>query len=69
MQKFICGLFELNEVSLFIVIELELSIIYWNNFQTDGIHANDEIRPGSEYPETLSEATKILKGEYVLKVK
>lgn len=37
-------------------------------FQTDGIHANDEIRPGSDYPETLSEGTKILKGEYVLKV-
>uniref|UniRef100_A0A1I8ENA1 ATP-dependent RNA helicase n=1 Tax=Wuchereria bancrofti TaxID=6293 RepID=A0A1I8ENA1_WUCBA len=35
--------------------------------QTDGIHANDEIRPGSDYPETLSEGTKILKGEYVLK--
>ncbi|MCP9264293.1 ATP-dependent RNA helicase Ddx1 [Dirofilaria immitis] len=36
--------------------------------QTDGIHANDEIRPGTDYPETLSEGTKILKGEYVLKV-
>ncbi|EJD76225.1 DEAD box ATP-dependent RNA helicase [Loa loa] len=35
--------------------------------QTDGIHTNDEIRPGSDYPETLSEGTKILKGEYVLK--
>ncbi|VDN89967.1 unnamed protein product [Brugia pahangi] len=35
--------------------------------QTDGIHANDEIRPGSDYPETLSEGTKILKGEYVVK--
>ncbi|KAM3722037.1 ATP-dependent RNA helicase [Dirofilaria immitis] len=35
--------------------------------QTDGIHANDEIRPGTDYPETLSEGTKILKGEYVLK--
>ncbi|VDN33563.1 unnamed protein product [Gongylonema pulchrum] len=31
------------------------------------MHANDQIRPGSDYPETLSEGTKILKGEYVLK--
>uniref|UniRef100_F1KXS1 ATP-dependent RNA helicase n=1 Tax=Ascaris suum TaxID=6253 RepID=F1KXS1_ASCSU len=35
--------------------------------QTDGMHVNDEIRPGSDYPETISEGTKILKGEYVLK--
>lgn len=35
--------------------------------QTDGIHYNDEIRPGSDYPETISEGTKILKAEYVLK--
>lgn len=46
-----------------------LHLIFINfPFQTDGIHANDEIRPGSDYPETLSEGTKILKGEYVLKV-
>lgn len=32
------------------------------------MHVNDEIRPGSDYPETISEGTKILKGEYVLKV-
>ncbi|VDD90052.1 unnamed protein product [Enterobius vermicularis] len=36
-------------------------------FKTDGIHFNDDIRPGSETPETLSEGTKILKAEYLLK--
>ncbi|VDP01604.1 unnamed protein product [Soboliphyme baturini] len=34
---------------------------------TDGIHYRDEIRPGSDRPETLSEAVKRLKGEYVLR--
>lgn len=34
--------------------------------QTDGVHARDDIRPGSNSPETLSEAVKILKGFYVL---
>ncbi|KAK0426316.1 hypothetical protein QR680_009642 [Steinernema hermaphroditum] len=34
---------------------------------TDGIHQKNQIRPGSEQPDTLSEAVKILKGEYVLK--
>ncbi|VDM42307.1 unnamed protein product [Toxocara canis] len=38
-----------------------------DRIQTDGMHANDEIRPGSDYPETISEGTKILKGEYVLR--
>ena len=33
---------------------------------TDGIHAKDQIRPGSDNPETLSEGVKVLKGEYVL---
>ncbi len=28
---------------------------------------SDDIRPGSNAPETLSEAVKVLKGEYVLK--
>lgn len=32
--------------------------------QTDGVHARDNIRPGMSTPETLSEAAKILKGEY-----
>lgn len=32
--------------------------------QTDGVHANDNVRPGNNTPETLSEAVKILKGEY-----
>ena len=35
--------------------------------QTDGIHAKDQIRAGSDNPETLSEAVKVLKAEYVLK--
>ncbi|KAI1708674.1 DEAD/DEAH box helicase domain-containing protein [Ditylenchus destructor] len=35
--------------------------------RTDGIHASDDIRPGSNNPETLSEAVKILKASYVLK--
>ncbi|KAE9552783.1 hypothetical protein FO519_004000 [Halicephalobus sp. NKZ332] len=34
---------------------------------TDGIHSKDQIRPGSDNPETLSEGVKVLKGEYVLK--
>uniref|UniRef100_A0A5S6QP29 ATP-dependent RNA helicase n=1 Tax=Trichuris muris TaxID=70415 RepID=A0A5S6QP29_TRIMR len=37
-----------------------------SHIKTDGIHAGDEIRPGSNTPETLSEAVKRLKGEYVL---
>uniref|UniRef100_A0A914WY60 ATP-dependent RNA helicase n=1 Tax=Plectus sambesii TaxID=2011161 RepID=A0A914WY60_9BILA len=43
---------------------------FWSFFfvdeVTDGIHARDDLRPGSDAPETLSEAVKILKGEYVL---
>jgi len=35
--------------------------------QTDGIHARDNINPNSMNPETLSEATKLLKGEYAIK--
>ncbi|KAI6238933.1 ATP-dependent RNA helicase DDX1 [Aphelenchoides fujianensis] len=35
--------------------------------QTDGIHAKDEIRPGSSTEETLSEAVKVLKFAYLLK--
>lgn len=34
---------------------------------TDGIHARDNIKPGSNSAETLSEAVKILKGEYALR--
>ncbi|KFD57405.1 hypothetical protein M514_01508 [Trichuris suis] len=37
-----------------------------SHIRTDGIHAGDEIRPGSNTPETLSEAVKRLKGEYIL---
>ncbi|CAG9860100.1 unnamed protein product [Phyllotreta striolata] len=34
---------------------------------TDGVHAQDNIGPGYNSPETLSEAVKILKGEYCIK--
>ncbi|XP_058832417.1 ATP-dependent RNA helicase Ddx1-like [Topomyia yanbarensis] len=33
---------------------------------TDGVHAKDNVRPGSNTAETLSEAVKILKGEYTV---
>ncbi|GJQ78597.1 putative ATP-dependent RNA helicase [Trypoxylus dichotomus] len=43
----------------------------WNNLRrhiiTDGVHAQDNVRPGSTSPETLSEAVKMLKGEYCVK--
>lgn len=35
--------------------------------QTDGIHARDNLRPGSNTPEMLSEAVKMLKGDYVIR--
>uniref|UniRef100_A0A0N5A8A6 ATP-dependent RNA helicase n=1 Tax=Syphacia muris TaxID=451379 RepID=A0A0N5A8A6_9BILA len=38
-----------------------------DRIQTDGIHLSDDIRPGSNSAETLSEGTKILKAEYLLK--
>ncbi|EDS42505.1 ATP-dependent RNA helicase Ddx1 [Culex quinquefasciatus] len=34
---------------------------------TDGVHAKDNVRPGSNTAETLSEAIKMLKGEYTLR--
>lgn len=34
---------------------------------TDGVHYNDNVRPGNNTPETFSEAVKILKGEYCIK--
>ncbi|XP_047999497.1 ATP-dependent RNA helicase Ddx1 [Leguminivora glycinivorella] len=34
---------------------------------TDGVHAKDNIRSGNTTPETLSEAVKILKGEYCVR--
>uniref|UniRef100_A0A915L4T7 ATP-dependent RNA helicase DDX1 n=1 Tax=Romanomermis culicivorax TaxID=13658 RepID=A0A915L4T7_ROMCU len=37
------------------------------HIETDGIHYNDEIRPGTQAAETLSEAVKILKGDYVVR--
>ncbi|CAO1433733.1 unnamed protein product [Diamesa serratosioi] len=34
---------------------------------TDGVHAKDNVRPGNNTSETLSEAVKILKGEYCVR--
>lgn len=43
----------------------------WHNMrshvQTDAVHASDNVRPGSNTAETLSEAVKMLKGEYCIK--
>ncbi|XP_023221949.1 ATP-dependent RNA helicase DDX1-like [Centruroides sculpturatus] len=43
----------------------------WTNLkrhvQTDGVHDNDHVRPGNNTPETLSEAVKLLKGEYTVR--
>lgn len=37
------------------------------SIQTDGVHLGDDVRPGRNTAETLSEAVKVLKGEYCLK--
>lgn len=34
---------------------------------TDGVHQKDGVRPGNNTPETLSEAVKMLKGEYCIR--
>ncbi|CAN8001757.1 unnamed protein product [Ixodes hexagonus] len=34
---------------------------------TDAVHERDNVRPGATTPETLSEAVKLLKGEYVVR--
>lgn len=43
----------------------------WKNLKdrivTDGVHAKDRLSPEQPTKETLSEAVKILKGEYVVK--
>ncbi|XP_022907258.2 ATP-dependent RNA helicase Ddx1 isoform X2 [Onthophagus taurus] len=43
----------------------------WTNLKrhliTDGVHAEDNVRPGNNTAETLSEAVKMLKGEYCIK--
>ncbi|KAJ8978814.1 hypothetical protein NQ317_018904 [Molorchus minor] len=43
----------------------------WQNLRrhilTDAVHAQDNVRPGNNSPETLSEAVKLLKGEYVIR--
>ncbi|XP_065671009.1 ATP-dependent RNA helicase DDX1 isoform X5 [Hydra vulgaris] len=38
-----------------------------HKIQTDGIHLKDDTHPTSKLPECLSEAVKVLKGEYVIK--
>ena len=38
-----------------------------NHVTTDAVHANDNIKYGTNTPETLSEAVKILKGEYCVR--
>lgn len=44
----------------------------WHNparkqIETDGIHRNDNVHVGNRNPETLSEAVKVLKAEYLVK--
>ncbi|KAL0277879.1 UNVERIFIED_CONTAM: hypothetical protein PYX00_005003 [Menopon gallinae] len=43
----------------------------WQNLrvhiQTDGVHAEDSVKPWNNTPETLSEAVKMLKGEYCIR--
>ena len=45
--------------------------VSWKNLrqsiETDGVHRNDNIKPGNNTPELLSEAVKILKGEYCIR--
>lgn len=45
--------------------------VSWKNMrqhvETDGVHVNDNIRPGNNTAETLSEAVKMLKGEYCIR--
>lgn len=35
--------------------------------RTDGVHTEDNVRPGNNTPETLSEAVKMLKGDYCVR--
>ncbi|XP_072387719.1 ATP-dependent RNA helicase Ddx1 [Diabrotica undecimpunctata] len=37
------------------------------HINTDGVHNEDNVRPGNNSPETLSEAVKLLKGEYCIR--
>ncbi|XP_047511934.1 ATP-dependent RNA helicase Ddx1 [Pieris napi] len=45
--------------------------LFWQTarkqIQTDGVHSKDNIRSGNTTPETLSEAVKVLKGEYCVR--
>lgn len=38
-----------------------------SHIMTDGVHAKNEVRPGGNTPETMSEAVKMLKGEYCVR--
>ncbi|KAG9494613.1 hypothetical protein GDO78_002121 [Eleutherodactylus coqui] len=38
-----------------------------NHIRTDGVHDKDNTRPGGSSAETMSEAIKMLKGEYILR--
>lgn len=43
----------------------------WHNMkrhiQTDGVHTQDNVRPGNNTAETFSEAVKMLKGDYLIR--
>ena len=45
--------------------------VCWKNLrmhvQTDGVHKDDNVKPGNNTPETFSEAVKLLKGEYCVR--
>lgn len=45
--------------------------VSWKNLrmhvQTDGVHNDDNVKPGNNTPETFSEAVKLLKGEYCVR--
>lgn len=45
--------------------------VSWQNLRkhidTDNVHGQDDVRPGKNSPETLSEAVKLLKGEYCIR--
>ncbi|KAH8867728.1 ATP-dependent RNA helicase DDX1 [Schistosoma japonicum] len=38
-----------------------------NHIHTDGVHMKDQLNPNSNTPELLSEAVKLIKGEYVIR--
>lgn len=44
-----------------------ISAYHFDILQTDGVHELDDKHPSSKFPETSSEAVKVLKGEYVIR--